>query len=482
MVLMNHGLFTFGDDDRAGLRPAHRAGRARRRASSTRRRHRTHAPSPRRRGRSTHGELAELRRRISDAAGHPMIVSRAHRRRDDGASSPGPTSPTSPTRGPATPDHVIRTKRVPLVGARRRTATPRDYEAYFDAQPRDRRGDRPLTMLDPAPRVVLDPELGHADRRPRGSATPPSPRDIYRHTIDDHRARRGARRLPRRLPSGDLFDVEYWELEQAKLRRAGAPAAAHRRGRARHRRRVRASAGPAREALLGRGCRGHRPRPDPAVADVHGAADFLGVAGDVTDAGRGRGGARRAGVERLRRARHRWCVNAGMFPAARRIAGARRRRRGDARDGGQRSTRRLALFALAAPAAAARAGGGRVVVIGVEERARARARARRRTRRRRRRSPSSRGSRRWSGRADGIRVNMVHPDAVFDTGAVDDGAARRTRRALRPDRRGVQAAQPAAAPRSRSADVGRPGRGALLGRRSRAPPARRSPSTAATNA
>ena len=57
--------------------------------------------------------------------------------------------------GPATPDHVIRTKRVPLVG-RDVAAYAGAYEAYFRSTPTD----RGLAMLDPAPRVVLDPELG----------------------------------------------------------------------------------------------------------------------------------------------------------------------------------------------------------------------------------------------------------------------------------------------------------------------------------
>ena len=60
-------------------------------------------------------------------------------------------------RGPLTPDHVIRTKRVPMLG-RDVNAYARDYRAYFD---RNRsRSAQPLTMLDAAPRVVIDPELG----------------------------------------------------------------------------------------------------------------------------------------------------------------------------------------------------------------------------------------------------------------------------------------------------------------------------------
>ena len=77
-------------------------------------------------------------------------------------------------------------------------------------------------MLDPAPRVVLDRELGLlcAGRTARDADVA---RDIALHTID---AIERAEALDewRALPEGDLFDVEYWELEQAKLARQGAPA------------------------------------------------------------------------------------------------------------------------------------------------------------------------------------------------------------------------------------------------------------------
>ncbi|MEZ5177819.1 MAG: hypothetical protein R2746_05905 [Acidimicrobiales bacterium] len=83
------------------------------------------------------------------------------------------------TRGPLTPDHVIRTKRVALVG-RDVHGYAAEYEAYV-ARNRHRARTE-LVALDPAPRVVVDPELGVlaagptvADARIAG--------DIYRHTM-----------------------------------------------------------------------------------------------------------------------------------------------------------------------------------------------------------------------------------------------------------------------------------------------------------
>jgi NAD(P)-dependent dehydrogenase (short-subunit alcohol dehydrogenase family) len=76
-------------------------------------------------------------------------------------------------------------------------------------------------MLDPAPRVILDPELGLCALgrtvRDAGIAA-----DIYRHTIDII-LRAEALGGWRALPAQDMFDMEYWELQQAKLKKAGPP-------------------------------------------------------------------------------------------------------------------------------------------------------------------------------------------------------------------------------------------------------------------
>jgi rhamnose utilization protein RhaD (predicted bifunctional aldolase and dehydrogenase)/NAD(P)-dependent dehydrogenase (short-subunit alcohol dehydrogenase family) len=133
-------------------------------------------------------------------------------------------------RGTVTPDHVIRTKPRPLIlprldGDAEATARSVDaaladyaraYQAYF-ARHAEGRG---LTSLDPWPRVVLCPGLGVIglgksldDARIVG--------DVYEHTVAVIDA---AERLGRFEPVGeaDLFDVEYWSLEQAKLRRKAA--------------------------------------------------------------------------------------------------------------------------------------------------------------------------------------------------------------------------------------------------------------------
>lgn len=79
----------------------------------------------------------------------------------------------------------------------------------------------PVTTLDPAPRVLLDARVGMVTvgRQAKDAAIAA---DIYQHTIDII-ARAELLGGYRALAEAPLFDVEYWDLEQAKLRRAGSP-------------------------------------------------------------------------------------------------------------------------------------------------------------------------------------------------------------------------------------------------------------------
>jgi rhamnose utilization protein RhaD (predicted bifunctional aldolase and dehydrogenase)/NAD(P)-dependent dehydrogenase (short-subunit alcohol dehydrogenase family) len=138
--------------------------------------------------------------------------------------------------GPITPDHVIRTKPWPLwlgdlsprlagesedgetrglvEGAL--AAFSRHYEAYFDGFSRE--DSRPLTRLDRRPRLALVPELG-AVALGSSVAEAQITGDLYAHTarvILDALAVGGYRPVNER----ELFEVEYWTLEQAKLKLA----------------------------------------------------------------------------------------------------------------------------------------------------------------------------------------------------------------------------------------------------------------------
>src|SRR6185436_6192423 len=119
---------------------------------------------------------------------------------------------------PVTPDHVIRTKPFPMLG-RDVPGYAKKYQDYF--QRLSSKAKEKKTMLDAAPRMALDPTLGFAaaGRTAKDTAIVD---ELYDHTIDvilRAEALGGWRALDQR----HTFDIEYWDLEQAKLRKAGSP-------------------------------------------------------------------------------------------------------------------------------------------------------------------------------------------------------------------------------------------------------------------
>ncbi len=176
MVLMNHGIFSFGATARESydrmielVRQAEEYLEARGAWALGPFPEVSESPDP--------FGIAKLRHDLSKAAGFPMVLaihrdarSLAFARRED----VGRVS----QQGPATPDHVIRTKRLPLVG-RDVEAYVRAYHEYFEHA----QASQAKTMLDPAPRVVLDPELGlaTAGRTVKDAAITA---EIYQHTMD----------------------------------------------------------------------------------------------------------------------------------------------------------------------------------------------------------------------------------------------------------------------------------------------------------
>lgn len=140
------------------------------------------------------------------------------------------------TAGPLTPDHVIRTKPWPLWlqladGVALREQCERGlevfaerYTAYFD---RHAKG-RPLKQLEPTPRVVLVPGLGACCL---GETLRDSNiiADLYAHTAATVLQIAANSRFDP-VSESDLFDLEYWSLEQAKLGKASPCALAGRIG------------------------------------------------------------------------------------------------------------------------------------------------------------------------------------------------------------------------------------------------------------
>lgn len=130
--------------------------------------------------------------------------------------------------GPVTPDHAIRTKGWPLVTPvpeagklddfRKGAEAALDkfagsYHAYFERH--NAKQLVPKKELDPIPRVVLVPGLGlfgvgNTSKDAKIAA------DLAETTVE---VVSDAERLGRYecIPEADIFDIEYWSLEQAKL-------------------------------------------------------------------------------------------------------------------------------------------------------------------------------------------------------------------------------------------------------------------------
>ncbi|MDQ2846286.1 MAG: bifunctional aldolase/short-chain dehydrogenase [Actinomycetota bacterium] len=405
LVLLNHGLFTVGSDTRQTYeRHVELIDRAERFLAA-----RTSAPSQQPAPALADVpavELAQLRNTISTAAGAPMIVSRDAAERTARFVGRGDLADVA-TRGPATPDHIIRTKRLPLIG------TDVDgygaaYAEYFRRNASRRADGAELTALDPAPRVLLDPRIGMLTVG-RTAKDADIAADIYHHTMDIIEAGEDLGGY-QALGEAELFDVEYWDLEQAKLRRAGEPAmfagqvavvtgAASGIGKA------------CAAALLAAGAAVIGLDLAAGVADAFGVAGYHGVRVDVTDAD-AVDAALLAGVERFGGVDI-VVVSAGVFAASAPIA--------ELDADAWRKTMSVnvdsvaTLFRSVHPLLALSPAGGRVAVIASKNVPAPGPGAAAYSASKAALTQLSRvAALEWA--PDGIRVNLVHPDAVFDTG------------------------------------------------------------------
>ncbi|MDH5191182.1 MAG: bifunctional aldolase/short-chain dehydrogenase [Gammaproteobacteria bacterium] len=217
MVLMNHGIFSFGETAKESYeRMIDLVSRAEDWLDKNKAWQLT-TTSPQVRETGYAIRLATLRQVISETAGFPMLV---HSRADDRTLSFCRRDDVAriSQQGPATPDHVIRTKQLPMLGnniENYKTA----YWKYFDKHAPNAK--EPKSILDEAPRVVLDKEFGLCTVG-RSMKEAMIVHDIYLHTMDIIER---ATELDsfQALPSQDIFDVEYWDLEQAKLKKSGTP-------------------------------------------------------------------------------------------------------------------------------------------------------------------------------------------------------------------------------------------------------------------
>ncbi len=227
LLLLQHGLFTFGASSRESyerhIRAVHEAEEfcGKRRYWSARR------PSVAPVAPLAYGELAPVLRGLLCEGGRRYVL---HLRSSSEIQEllADPQLETLSQIGCATPDHVIRTKRFPLlarveqghgeVGLRERLSERlaryrADYESYVQRQMSAK--GIVVKPIDPDPRVVLVPGLGVVTAGTTLAAARIAA-DIYEHTISVIRNAQAVGQY-QALPEGDIFDMEYWSLEQAKL-------------------------------------------------------------------------------------------------------------------------------------------------------------------------------------------------------------------------------------------------------------------------
>ncbi|MEJ1356982.1 MAG: bifunctional aldolase/short-chain dehydrogenase [Candidatus Sedimenticola sp. (ex Thyasira tokunagai)] len=408
MILMNHGIFSFGDSAKIAYE---RMIALVDRAEEYLKKHNAWEflkPSEVIQAPVAIHEMAELRRRLSVAAGTPVVLT-ADRSEEAMQFCLREDISSISQQGPATPDHVIRTKRLPMLG-RDVAAYGNAYSDYFKKHASSARSE--VQMLDPVPRVILDRELGLLSV---GKSIKESGiiSDIYRHTV---KIIQRAELLGgwKALPAKDIFDVEYWELEQAKLRKGGS--APELQGEVALVTGAASGIGKACvDSLLARGACVVGLDLNHNVTNLYERPDFLGLTCDITD--------REALTHALNQTVTQYggldmlVLNAGMFPGGKRIEALDddlwRQVMGVNLDANLMIMRECYPLLKLAPTH------GRVVVIGSKNVPAPGPGAAAYSASKAALNQLARvAALEWGG--EGIRINSLHPDAVFDTGLWTD--------------------------------------------------------------
>lgn len=349
-------------------------------------------------------KLTKLRQQISAVVGNPIVMPRHTDAETMHFVSKKDLSVIA-CHGPATPDHVIRTKRLPMIGCDIDSYVS-DYQNYFNEN--DALANENKTILDSAPRVILDKELGLCTIG-RSIKDANIVADIYRHTM---RTIQRAELLGgyRALPAKDIFDVEYWDLEQAKLNKAGklppfsgevalVTGAASGIGKA------------CVDSLLARGAAVVGIDVNPDIETLYTRADYLGIVCDVTS--EEQLGAVLEQIANSFGGLDILVLNAGVFPGGCKIAELKMKEWRKVMDVNLDAS--LALMKASHPYLCLAPQGGRVVIIGSKNvPAPGPAAAAYSASKAALNQLARVAALEWGD--DNIRINSVHPNAVFDTG------------------------------------------------------------------
>ena len=213
MVLMNHGLFTFNDDAKTSYeKTIELVDKAEKYLDSK------GASLDVKQDYTTIGllELAKIRAEVSNIKGHATIS--ILNDSNEAINFSKEDINKIATQGPLTPDHVIRTKRTPaILGKDFETdlaSFVKDYKQYFEENKANE------TLLNPAPNFAIlqgNGTLSFGKNAKEANII----KDINDHTFE---AILKAEKLGgyKALSAANIFEVEYWSLEQAKLKKGGS--------------------------------------------------------------------------------------------------------------------------------------------------------------------------------------------------------------------------------------------------------------------
>ena len=211
MVLMNHGLFTFNDDAKKSyektIELVDKAEKYIAKNKAT-----LHVDKQ-----SLHVELLELasiRKEISNIKNRATIS--ILNDSDEAIYFSKQNIEIISQQGPLTPDHVIRTKRVPVILGNDFKNNLEDYVKTYKQYFKENKKDE--TLLNPAPNFAI---LKNGGTLSFGKNTKEAKiiKDINEHTFE---AILKAEKLGgyKALSPAEIFEVEYWSLEQAKLKKS----------------------------------------------------------------------------------------------------------------------------------------------------------------------------------------------------------------------------------------------------------------------
>ena len=209
MMLMHHGVFTFSNDAHDSYsRMIEFATRAEAYLQDSGAEVRLAEPQS-----ASPGSLESIRQSVSGIRGRSITLN-LDQSPDAVGFSNHPDLSQIATRAPLTPDHSIFAKRIPVIlqedFSECMESYSREYKAYFE-----RNTDGAQVRLDSAPRWAIWPGKGllsfGSDQKEARTII-----DIARHTakviqLSEHLGGW------KPLSEADIFEVEYWELEQAKL-------------------------------------------------------------------------------------------------------------------------------------------------------------------------------------------------------------------------------------------------------------------------